>query len=316
MTNYAESGVDIKAGNLFIKQVKQLAEATYNNQVLYGVGGFCSLYENPVNPEQLLVASTDGVGSKLSLAIKYKDVYPISNVGFDLVAMVINDIITCGAKPLFFLDYLAVPKINGNTYLMDIMNGIAKGCALSDCVLIGGETAEMPSLYKSDQMDIAGFAVGDVGKRELCHQWRVRDGDVIIGIDSSGPHANGFSLINKIFLEDVYNESAIQYCNQHNISPEELLRWALIPTYIYYHIVNKVLYKRRASVHAMANITGGGLEENIMRVIPENLSIEIDWNSWIRPEEFNAVQAILDISEDEMKRVFNLGIGYVLIVRE
>lgn len=299
--NYKSSGVDIDAGDMFVRNIKALCEATYNYDTIENYNGFCSFYRNPNNRDQLIVASTDGVGSKLLLALNSKDKYPLSlnNIGHDLVAMSVNDIITSGAQPLFFLDYLAIPKINGDVDLMEIIRGISSGCSLSNCVLIGGETAEMPSLYDAGKMDMAGFAVGIVNKDKVYGSNKVMDDDVIIGVSSSGPHSNGFSLIN-----------SMQYI------PDSFIDWCLTPTHIYYQLVNEITKEYGHYIHSMFHVTGGGIEGNCSRAIPKDCNLTIDWNSWERPYNFNIIQSILDVPEDEMKRVFNLGIGYGFVVNK
>lgn len=294
--NYKQAGVDISAGNIFVKNIRKICEATYNSRVISRYNSFCSLYENPSDTQQLLAASTDGVGTKLILAMKYKESGYLDTIGQDLVAMSVNDILTCGATPLFFLDYIAIPSLEDEEALYQIINGIAQGCHFSKCVLIGGETAEMPSLYEPEKMDLAGFAVGTVFKSNVCGIDNVKKGDVIIGLESSGPHSNGFSLINKIENPN-----------------SEFLDWCMKPTTIYQKVINDILNSHRDSIHAMAHITGGGLEENIRRVIPENYNIDIDWDSWVIPGGFNEIKETLNIDEEEMRRVFNLGIGYVII---
>ena len=303
---YSEAGVDIDAANKFVEKIKTLCSATIDftkaNPVVAGIGGFCSLYEVPGNPNQLLAATTDGVGSKLNLALKYREMGALRPIGQDLVAMSVNDLITCGATPLFFLDYLSVPRVN-EPYLLDIIESIAKGCYYSRCVLIGGETAEHPDMYGLNEMDMAGFALGIVNRDKLYGPARVEEGDILIGIQSSGPHANGFTLIHKSPLI-------------HDNPLDALIKWCLVPTMLYEAPIRLICDKHGDSIKAMAHITGGGLEANIKRVIPEGLSIEVDWKSWSRPNAFDLIQDSLNIEEEEMRRVFNLGIGFVVIVKE
>ena len=291
---YKQAGVDIDAGNQLVDQIKPLTRRTHTPEVMGNIGGFGALfdlgalnYEHPV-----LVSGTDGVGTKLKLAI---DLNKHDTIGVDLVAMCVNDILTLGAKPLFFLDYYATAKLSPEVGA-NIIKGISEGCLQSGCALIGGETAEMPGIYKQDDYDLAGFCVGVVEKNKIIDNKNVKAGDVIIGLPSSGIHSNGFSLVHR-----VAENSDLALDESH-----------LAPTKIYVKPVLNVLEK--VNVHAMAHITGGGLSENIPRVLPDGLCANIDCNSWNTPEVFLTLQSKGNIEWNEMFRVFNMGIGFVLIV--
>ena len=296
--NYSSSGVSIADNDHFVSCIAGLCESTYTQDVLSGVGGFCSLYQIP-NSETLLAASTDGIGSKLQLADELEAYECLMTIGFDLVGMVINDIITCGADPAFFLDYIALHSISSTqNKMMQIMSGIATACRLADVALIGGETAELPGLMSTDRdYDIAGFGVGWVNKNTLVGPHLVDEGDVIIGIESNGPHSNGYSLIRAIFKECDWSDHLLR---------EELMR----PTILYTRIIKAI---RCPEIHAMAHITGGGLQANTARVIPDHLIA--DWDLPPIQGIFKTIQECGDVSEDEMRKVFNCGIGYVLIVK-
>ena len=266
--------VNIDAGNEFVKRLKKKAPS---------IGGFNGLFPIPKGYEEpLLVSATDGVGTKIKFCSQARD---YSTIGIDLVAMCVNDIITCGAKPLYFLDYISLNTIN--SVVDQIMEGILKGCQISDIELLGGETAEHPCAF---DIDLAGFCTGIVEKELLIDGSHIQEGDKIIGLPSSGVHSNGYSLI-------------------HRLMPYE--KELLTPTKIYTKEVEEVLDEY--PVLAMAHITGGGLEENLNRVIPEGLKANIDWNSWERPEIFHKIQRH-GVEESEMRRVFNCGIGYCFIV--
>ena len=294
--DYKTSGVDIEAGNSFVDKIKDTVKSTHRPEVMGGFGGFNgairipSKYKNPI-----LISGSDGVGTKLNLA----HIWGIhENVGVDLVAMCVNDVITSGAEPLYFLDYIATGKLKSED-LEKVIEGVAKGCRISGCALLGGETAEMPSMYNDGEYDLAGFCTGVVEEEKYLDGRTIVNGDVIIGIESSGLHSNGFSLINnllkthKLFYRDV---------------PE-----IGTPTIIYAEVV-KDLLENSSTVKGMAHITGGGLQENIPRIIPRGLNVSINYDSWPLPSLFYKIMMAGEISPEEMKRVFNLGIGYCIVV--
>ena len=285
--NYKDAGVDIEAGRSFVEKIKKKAPT---------IGGFNGMVVVPSGYEKaVLVSATDGVGTKLNVA-------QVGNyhkgVGIDLVAMCVNDIITCGAKPLYFLDYIACGKLDQEK-LGEVIEGVIEGCRFSDMELIGGETAEMPRMYSAGKYDLAGFCTGIVEQSEVIDGSLIKAGDKVIGIESSGLHSNGYSLIN-----DMLWRHKIFY-KEH---PE-----LLTPTTIYAPLIMYLLRKKRP-IHGMAHITGGGIVENLPRCLPEGLRVEVDYDSWERPEIFNVIQKAGEISEEEMRRTFNLGIGFCLIV--
>lgn len=296
--NYADSGVSIADNDQFVSSIEKICRSTYDPGVISGVGGFCSLYQLP-NSDTVIASSTDGIGSKIQLADELEAHQCLLTVGFDLVGMVVNDIITCGADPAFFLDYIALHSIRSTkSKMMQIMSGIATACRLADVAFIGGETAELPGLMRTHRdYDIAGFGIGIVNKDDIVGPHLVRDGDAIIGIESNGPHSNGYSLIRRIFKE----------CDWSN----DLLREELMcPTTLYTRTIKAV---RCPEIHAMAHITGGGLQANTARVIPDHLVAE--WDLPPITGIFKTIQECGDVSDDEMRRVFNCGIGYVIIVK-
>jgi phosphoribosylformylglycinamidine cyclo-ligase len=298
---YKLAGVDIDAGNSLVNQIKKSVAASHNKNVLDNIGGFAGMYEldkdikNPV-----LVACTDGVGTKVSLAQQYND---LSGIGQDLVAMCVNDLIVCGAKPLFFLDYYASSKLDVNE-ATTVVKSIADACIKSDCALLGGETAEMPGHYIDNNFDLAGFSVGCVSKDKILKNDNVMCGNVLIGIESSGPHSNGFSLIRKIIKESKVNEE------EKNIIAKRCLE----PTLLYPKLIMELISNYK--INSLSHITGGGLTENLPRSIPDNLIVEIDTDSWEMPNIFKWLQENGNISDDDMYRIFNCGIGMVLFVDE
>ena len=298
---YKLAGVDIDAGNSLVNRIKKSVAASHNKNVLDNIGGFAGMYEldkdikNPV-----LVACTDGVGTKVSLAQQYND---LSGIGQDLVAMCVNDLIVCGAKPLFFLDYYASSKLDVNE-ATTVVKSIADACVKSDCALLGGETAEMPGHYIDNNFDLAGFSVGCVSKDKIIKNDNVMCGNVLIGIESSGPHSNGFSLIRKIIKESKVNEE------EKNIIAKRCLE----PTLLYPKLIMELISNYK--INSLSHITGGGLTENLPRSIPDNLIVEIDTDSWEMPNIFKWLQENGNISDDDMYRIFNCGIGMVLFVDE
>ena len=298
---YKLAGVDIDAGNSLVNQIKKSVAASHNKNVLDNIGGFAGMYEldkdikNPV-----LVACTDGVGTKVSLDKQYND---LSGIGQDLVAMCVNDLIVCGAKPLFFLDYYASSKLDVNE-ATTVVKSIADACIKSDCALLGGETAEMPGHYIDNNFDLAGFSVGCVSKDKIIKNDNVICGNVLIGIESSGPHSNGFSLIRKIIKESKVNEE------EKNIIAKRCLE----PTLLYPKLIMELISNYK--INSLSHITGGGLTENLPRSIPDYLCVEIDTDSWEMPDIFKWLQENGNISDDDMYRIFNCGIGMVLFVDE
>lgn len=302
---YKESGVDVDAGNRAVELMKSHVKSTFRKEVLGGIGGFAGFfqldvekYKNPV-----LVSGTDGVGTKLKLSF-LQDKH--DTIGIDCVAMCVNDIIVHGAEPLFFLDYIAVGKLEPEK-VAQIVKGVSLGCKMAGCALIGGETAEMPGFYKTDEYDLAGFAVGVVEKEKILDGSLVREGDVVIGLASTGVHSNGYSLIRKVLLEKAGLSPSGYIEELGKTLGEELLT----PTKIYVDIVNSL---NSFDIHAMAHITGGGIIENLPRVLPKGLGIKIFKDSWKVQPIFKLIQNYGQISDREMHRTFNMGVGYTLIV--
>ena len=280
--NYKEAGVDIEAGNAFVEKLKQKAPS---------IGGFGGMFRVPAGYEKpVLVSGADGVGTKINIARVNND---YSTIGIDLVAMCVNDVITSGAKPLYFLDYISTQKLDAN--VASIVDGIIKGCWMAGCELLGGETAEH---FRQREYDLAGFCTGIVEEFDVVDGSIIKPGDAIIGIQSSGLHSNGYTLINDMLWRHklYYKETP------------ELLE----PTRIYVATVQRLLDE--IPVLGMAHITGGGLEENVSRCLPKGLQAHIDWNSWPMPEIFSKVMLAGEVPEEEMKRVFNMGIGYCVVV--
>ena len=293
---YKDSGVDITKGNKLIEKIKPIAKSTLKPGVLNGLGGFGAMFEIPLNKYKnpVLVSGTDGVGTKLMVA---EMLNKHDSIGIDLVAMCVNDLIVQGAEPLFFLDYYATGSLN-TEIATSVISGIGEGCIRSGCSLIGGETAEMPGMYKGEEYDLAGFCVGIVEKDNIIDGSKVSVGDQIIALGSSGPHSNGYSLIRKV-LEKTTPSS-------------EQLEALLEPTRIY---VKSILSLNKSHpIHAISHITGGGLLENIPRVLPKNLAAKLDSNSWETPEIFNWIQDQGKIDTNEMYRVLNCGVGMIVIV--
>ena len=294
--SYKNAGVDIDKADAFVKWIKSLLKKTERPEVIGDIGGFSGLFmprltaiNNPV-----LVSATDGVGTKLMLA---EMLNKYDTVGIDLVAMCVDDVVVVGAEPLFFLDYIACGKLNDNK-LYELMKGVTKGCQDAGCALIGGETAELPGMYEKDKFDLAGFCVGVVSRERLIDGRFCRRGDKVLGLASSGLHSNGFSLVRKIFSpKELKGKLGL-----------ELLR----PTRIYAKSILKILGKVR--INAMSHITGGGFYENIPRVLPQGLRVEIKKDSWPVPSIFRKIQERGQMSETEMFRTFNMGVGMVLIM--
>jgi len=299
---YRDAGVDIDAGNEVVERIKPLVRRTMRPEVLGGVGLFGGLFDlSSRYREPVLVSGTDGVGTKLILA---KQLNRHDSIGQDLVAMCVNDVLVQGAEPLFFLDYFATGKLDVET-TVNVVGGIAKGCEIAGCALIGGETAEMPDMYPPGEYDLAGFTVGAVEKSKLIDSSRLRAGDVLIGIASSGPHSNGYSLVRRI-LERAGHPLDL------DLGGVTLADALMEPTRIYVKPVLELLAKH--DIHAMAHVTGGALVEKIIRVVPPGLGLEIDTASWPLPAVFDWLQREGNVAREEMWRTFNCGIGYVLMV--
>lgn len=300
--SYKDAGVDIDAGNRLVDKIKAVAAKTRRPEVMAGLGGFGALFELPKGyQEPVLVSGTDGVGTKLRLAMQLQK---HDTIGIDLVAMCVNDLIVGGAEPLFFLDYYATGKLDVET-ATSVVTGIGAGCELAGCALVGGETAEMPGMYEGEDYDLAGFCVGIVEKSKILDGSQVRAGDVLLGLASSGPHSNGYSLIRKII--DVTNADL-----QQDIGGRSLADALLEPTRIYVKSLLKALSAQ--PIHALAHITGGGLLENIPRVLPEGTKAVVDSSSWSMPPVFKWLQQTGNVDPTEMYRTFNCGIGMVVCV--
>ena len=299
---YRAAGVDIDAGEEVVERIKPLVARTFRKEVMAGLGGFGALFELAGRfKEPVLVSGTDGVGTKLKLA---QQLNRHDTIGIDLVAMCVNDVLVQGAEPLFFLDYFATGKLDVATTVA-VIGGIAKGCELAGCALIGGETAEMPDMYPPGEYDLAGFNVGAVEKSALIDGSKIRAGDAIVGIASSGPHSNGYSLIRKIAAR-AGNPFDMQ------LGGTTLADALMAPTTIYVKPILEFL--KSHAVHGMAHITGGGLTENIIRVVPDALGIALDSTMWKLPIVFDWLQREGNVAQVEMWRTFNCGIGYTLIV--
>ncbi len=292
---YKDSGVDITKGNYLIKKIKPIAKATSRPGVLEGLGGFGAMFEIPLNKYQnpVLISGTDGVGTKLKVA---ETLNQHNTIGIDLVAMCVNDLIVQGAEPLFFLDYYATGSLNPDI-ATSVISGIGKGCIQSGCALIGGETAEMPGMYKGEEYDLAGFCVGIVEKDKIINGSKVSLGDHIVALGSSGPHSNGYSLIRKVL-------------ERTTASPDQL-RALIEPTKIYVNSILSLI--NNLPVNAISHITGGGLLENIPRALPNNLAAKLDASSWTMPDIFKWLQTEGNIDLKEMYRVLNCGVGMVVV---
>jgi len=300
---YQDAGVSIDQGNLLVERIKPIAARTRRPELLAGIGGFGALFELPLHKYQqpVLVSSTDGVGTKLKLAKSYGK---HDTIGIDLVAMCVNDIVVCGAEPVFFLDYFATGKLDVVT-ATQVIEGIGKGCELAGAALVGGETAEMPGMYDDGDYDLAGFCVGIVEKSAIIDRSKVEVGDVLLGLASSGVHSNGYSLVRKIL--DVGNIAL-----DTDFEGKKLGEVLLEPTRIYVKSLLKL--QQQVEIHALAHITGGGLLENIPRVLPEQVSAMIESTRWVRPPIFQWLQQQGNIAETEMYRTFNCGVGMVVCV--
>ena len=299
--SYKDAGVDINAGNALVERIKPEVKRTTRAEVIGGLGGFGALCAIPSKyKEPILVSGTDGVGTKLRLAI---DLKKHDTIGIDLVAMCVNDLVVQGAEPLFFLDYYATGKLDVDV-AADVVKGIADGCVQSGCALVGGETAEMPGMYHEGDYDLAGFCVGVVEKSEIIDGRRVKNGDALIALGSSGPHSNGYSLVRKVIDVAGVNPATELLDNK------PLSEHVLAPTKIYVKSVLALI--KQADAHAIAHLTGGGFWENIPRVLPKNTKAVIDEKSWKWPSVFNWLQEKGNIDTYEMYRTFNCGVGMVI----
>lgn len=303
---YRDAGVDVEAGRAFVGRIRRMVDSTKRPGVLGGLGGFSGLFQLPQGyQEPVLVSGTDGVGTKLKLA---HEANQHDTVGIDLVAMCVNDVLTCGAEPLFFLDYLATGHLNPEQ-LVQVVSGIVEGCNLAGCSLLGGETAEMPGFYQPGEYDLAGFCVGIVDKKQLLDGSQIQIGDIAIGLASRGVHSNGFSLVRKILSDRAFalsDRPAI-------FSGQPLGEVLLTPTQIY---VKPILEARRSGmeIHGMAHITGGGLPENLPRCLGQGQAIRIEPSSWDVPPVFQWLATEGEVSSAGMFNTFNMGIGFVVIV--
>ncbi|MEL6870103.1 MAG: phosphoribosylformylglycinamidine cyclo-ligase [Pseudomonadota bacterium] len=302
---YKDAGVDIDAGNRLVESIGARVKRTHRPEVMGGLGGFGGLFALDLArfDEPVLVSGTDGVGTKLMLA---RTTGQHAGIGIDLVAMCVNDIIVSGAEPLFFLDYFATGALD-EALAAHVIHGIADGCEQAGCALIGGETAEMPGMYSPGDYDLAGFAVGAVNKRDLLDGSRVAAGDVILGLASSGPHSNGYSLIRAIL-------DTLPGALETTLDGVSIADWLMQPTRIYVKPLLELM--RKLPVHALAHITGGGLTENLPRVLPDGCGAALSRNSWSLPAGFGWLQHAGNISDDELMRTFNCGIGMAIIIAE
>ncbi|GAA0064712.1 phosphoribosylformylglycinamidine cyclo-ligase [Clostridium sp. CTA-1] len=298
MVSYKEAGVNIEEGYKSVDLIKKHASKTFTKGVLNNLGSFAGMFELPKYKNPVLISGTDGVGTKLDIVFRMKK---YNTVGIDCVAMCVNDILCHGAKPLFFLDYIACGKLEAEV-AAQLVEGVSNGCIQSECALIGGETAEMPGFYRDEEYDIAGFAVGIAEKDEIIDGSKIEDGDILIGIASSGPHSNGYSLIRKL-VEDLHKD----------FEGDKIGNTLLTPTKIYVKPVMKLLEKY--NIKGMAHVTGGGFYENIPRMFKEDFTAVINKNSYPLPNIFSHLMS-LGIEEDHMYNTFNMGIGFVLCVNK
>ena len=302
--SYKDAGVDIDAGDAFINVIKPIAKATQREGCLSGLGGFGALFEIPKRyDEPVLVSGTDGVGTKLKLAF---DLNKHDTIGIDLVAMCVNDVLVQGAEPLFFLDYFATGKLTEEV-AAEVVKGIGEGCLQSNAALIGGETAEMPGMYSDGEYDLAGFCVGAVEKSKIIDGSKVKAGDALIALGSSGAHSNGYSLIRKVI--DMHDAQLDMPLGGSTLGEQ-----VLSPTRIYVRPVLELM--QTVDIHALAHITGGGLPGNLNRVLPDNCHAVVKESSWQWPELFSWLMETANIERDEMYRTFNCGVGMVLVIAQ
>lgn len=296
--SYKDSGVDIDEGNAFVDGIKPYVKATFDKNVIGGIGSFAGAYALPSGyKDPVILAATDGVGTKLRLAI---DSDRLEGVGIDLVAMCVNDLICNFATPMFFLDYYASAKLDRQRAIR-VVAGIAKGCKIAECSLIGGETAEMPGMYDGKDFDLAGFAVGVAEKADLCGDSKVKEGDILIALPSSGIHSNGYSLVRKLLFENLKMKFEDEICGK------PLIEVLLTPTRIYVDVYKKI----KTHINALAHITGGGIVENLPRVLPQGLGAQVDKKLIKTLPIFDILRQNLD--KDEIYRVFNMGVGMVVV---
>jgi len=301
---YKNAGVDIDKGDEVIRRIKNKVKSTFIPGVLNDLGGFAGLFEIKDYKEPVLVSGTDGVGTKLKIAIECKK---YDTIGIDLVAMCVNDILTCGAKPLFFLDYVAIGKLEENKF-EQIISGIVEGCRQAGCALLGGETAEMPGMYAGEDFDVAGFAVGACEKSQIITGNKIEENDVVLALPSTGFHSNGYSLLRKLFLDEL-KLNVTDYIEEEGKTVEEIL---LTPTKIYVKEIQQIM--KKYEIKGMAHITGGGIDGNISRIIPENLKAKIDRRTL---PEFPGVKTVKKyIDEEELFEVFNMGAGFMFVVNK
>ncbi len=305
MTTYRDAGVDIQRGDEFVKRIGPLVRSTFRPEVIGDVGGFGGLFRFPSDRyrEPILVSGTDGVGTKVKLA---QAMNRHETVGIDLVAMCVNDILVSGAEPLFFLDYLATGHLELDV-AEALVQGIAEGCRQAECALIGGETAEMPSCYSEGEYDLAGFAVGVVERSEMLGKEKIQQGDVVIGVASSGIHSNGYSLARKVLFEEQGWTPEKQVADLSELLGEALLR----PTTIYVKLVKALL--ANGHLHGLAHITGGGITGNLPRILPDDYAVVIDRASWQPLSLFKVIQQAGKIDQEEMFKVFNMGVGLIVV---
>lgn len=306
--NYKKAGVDIDAGNEFVRRIKPFIDGTKRPGVLGGIGGFGGLFQLDVKKykDPVLVSGTDGVGTKLKISFMMNK---HDTVGIDLVAMCVNDIVVCGAEPLFFLDYIAAARLVPSRFV-DVVKGITEGCRQSGCALIGGETAEMPSIYQDDEYDLAGFAVGVVDREKIIDGRNIKPGDRVIGLASSGLHSNGYSLARKV----IFDKMGLTVSDRIDLLNKTVGEELITPTRIYVRTVLHMI--KHFDIKGIAHITGGGLTENIPRVLPEGTKIVLYPGRWNAHTIFYLIEKWGNIERDEMYRDFNMGIGMVLILPE
>jgi phosphoribosylformylglycinamidine cyclo-ligase len=306
---YREAGVDVDEAERAVERIARAASATHTPAVLGGVGGFGALFrfDTDSHPDPVLVSSTDGVGTKLKVAVALGR---HDTIGVDLVNACVNDIIVSGADPLFFLDYLALGNLRADV-VEEIVGGVAAGCAVAGIPLIGGETAQMPDLYRDDDYDLAGFVVGVVARADLIDGSRVRDDDILLGLPSSGLHTNGYSLARRVVPESIWGEPLGE-------DGGATIGDALLEPHRSYldevRILRRALRAAKSDIHAMAHITGGGWEGNIPRTLPDGMGVDVETGSWPVPAIFSLIQHRGDIADDEMVRTFNVGIGLTVVV--
>ncbi|WP_392350418.1 phosphoribosylformylglycinamidine cyclo-ligase [Parasynechococcus sp.] len=305
--DYKSAGVDVEAGRAFVERIRSSVEATHRPEVVGGLGGFGGMMRLPAGMRQpLLVSGTDGVGTKLELAQEHEGHH---DVGIDLVAMCVNDVITSGAEPLFFLDYMATGALSPEA-MAQVVEGVAEGCRRSGCALLGGETAEMPGFYPAGRYDLAGFCVAVVEADEVIDGSKIGAGDKVIGVASSGVHSNGYSLVRRVL-----EAAGADHQTCYGADQRPLIRDLLKPTRLYPDLVQTLL-RHDIAIHGMAHITGGGIPENLPRCLPANVSVQIEPDSWPRPPLFDWLQQAGEIPERDLWHTFNMGVGYCLVVPE